>query len=94
MAMETELISKVKNLLVSRHGSDDVRALRSTFETYDRNKSGCLEAEELGKVLEDADIGNRLTRGMWVKGILARLDRSKRGALSWDDFVVVLDVAA
>ena len=94
MGMETELISKVKNLLVSRHGTDDVRALRTTFEAYDANRSGCLEAEELGRVLEDAKIGNGLTRAIWIKGILARLDRSKRGALSWDDFVVVLDVAA
>lgn len=86
MNPETELITKVKKLITDRHGVDDQRALRSTFEAYDRNGSGRLEAEELTRVLEDAGIGNKLTRGMWVKGILSKLAREASDALSWNDF--------
>lgn len=90
MAPETELITKVRNLLLKVHGKDDIAALRTSFDAYDRNKSGRLEPDELAVVLEDAGIGNKLTRGMWVKGILARLDTDKDNALSWDDFSAVL----
>ena len=93
MAPETELITKVRMLLVKQHGSDDVASLKKGFFAYDRNGSGRLEAEELTNVLEDAGIGNKLTRGMWVKGILARLDRDRDNALSWDDFSPLLDAA-
>lgn len=93
MSMEQELITKVRALMVARCGRDDVSALREVFDAYDHNKSGCLEPDELSRVLEDAQIGNKLTRGMWVKGILAKLDRSQRNALAWADFEPVLDAA-
>lgn len=93
MAPETELVTKVRQLLVKRSGSDDLGALRASFFAYDKNRTGHLEPEELHEVLEDAGIGNKLTRGMWVKGILARLDSAKKNALSWDDLVPVLDAA-
>jgi Ca2+-binding EF-hand superfamily protein len=93
MAPEVELVTKVKRLLQARSGRDDIAALREGFEAYDVNRTGCLEPEELQRVLEDADIGNKFTRGMWVKGILARLDRDRDNALSWDDFAQVLDAA-
>ena len=93
MAPETELITKVRQLLVKKHGSDDVASLKRGFESYDRNRTGRLEAEELQAVLEDAGIGNRFTRGMWVKGILARLDHDRDEAIAWDDFSGLLDAA-
>lgn len=86
MSPETELITKVKKLITDRHGVDDAAALRNTFEAYDRNQTGRLEPDELTRVLEDAGIGNKLTRGMWVKGILTALARDCRDALSWNDF--------
>lgn len=95
MNPETEIISKVKNLITRRHGSDDHGALRATFEAYDQNQTGRLEPDELAKVLEDAGVGNKLTRGMWVKGILSRLARERHDALSWNDFAhAVLPKAA
>ena len=93
MAPETELVTKVRQLLVKRCGNDDSGALRESFFAYDKNRTGHLEPEELQQVLEDAGIGNKLTRGMWVKGILARLDHAKKNALSWDDFAPMLDAA-
>ncbi|MFO0744949.1 MAG: EF-hand domain-containing protein [Myxococcota bacterium] len=93
MSPETELITKVKKLVTDRHGVDDHAALRNTFEAYDRNRTGCLEPEELSRVLEDAGIGNKLTRGMWVKGILSRLAREANDALSWNDFASAVQAA-
>lgn len=92
MAPETELVTKVRKLLLDRCGRDDVSALRESFFAYDKNKTGHLEPEELSEVLADAGIGNTFTRGMWVKGILGRLAGSKN-ALSWDDFAPMLDAA-
>lgn len=94
MAPEIELITKVRRLLVVKHGNDSVASLRKSFDAYDRNGSGCLEADELASVLEDAGIGNRFTRKMWVKGILSRLDQDGDDAISWDDFSGLLDKAA
>jgi len=93
MAPETELVTKVRKLLLDRCGSDDVAALRESFFAYDKNKTGRLEPDELYVVLEDAGIGNTFTRGMWVKAILARLDNTKKNALGWDDFAPMLDAA-
>jgi len=86
MNPEIELITKVKKLITTRHGNDDAQALRQTFEAYDKNGTGRLEPDELSRVLEDAGIGNKLTRGMWVKGILSKLAREVNDALSWNDF--------
>lgn len=94
MAPETELITKVRQLLVNKHGDDSVASLKKSFHAYDRNQTGRLEADELHEVLADAGIGNRLTRGMWVKGIMARLDSDRDDAISWDDFSGLLDEAA
>ena len=83
MAPETELVTKVRALLNNRHGGDGQEQLRAAFEIYDRNRSGSLEADELADFLADAGIGNKMTRGFWVKGILARL-AANEDALSWD----------
>lgn len=93
MAPETELITKVRQLLVKQHGSDDVASLKKSFYSYDRNRTGRLEVEELTVVLEEAGVGNKFTRGFWVKGILARLDTDRDDAISWDDFSGLLDAA-
>ena len=94
MAPETELITKVRQLLVRKHGSDDVASLKKGFDSYDLNRTGRLEAEELHAVLEDAGIGNRFTRGMWLKAIMARLDHDRDDAIAWDDFSGLLQNAA
>ena len=93
MAPEIELITKVRQLLIKQHGCDDVAALERTFHAYDRNRTGRLEVDELSLVLLDAGVGNKLTRSLWVKGILARLDHDRDDALSWEDFSPLLDAA-
>lgn len=93
MARERELITKLRSWLRRLHGSDDTTAMRKAFDTYDRDGDGELAPNELGAVLADAGVGNKLTRGAWVKGILSRLDRDGRGALSWDDFQAAINGA-
>jgi hypothetical protein len=44
------------------------------FSSYDRNKDGLITASELTVWLDDADVGNFLTRQMWVEGIMGRVD--------------------
>ncbi len=91
MERERELIMKIRNMLQRHHGGDDPTAMRKAFSMYDRSGNGELGPNELAVVLADAGVGNALTRGAWVRGILSRLDSEGRGALSWSDFQAALD---
>ena len=57
------------------------------FGRYDRNGDGRLTAAELATWLEDADVGNWLTRAMWVDGIMRRVDDSGDAAISLDELM-------
>lgn len=82
-----ELVDKVSRLFAERFGDD----YRKAFEHYDRDKKdGGINRAELLQLLEDADIGNWLTRGAWAHGILAALDTDKDGAISRAEFEAVL----
>ena len=86
MNPQQEVIQKVRALLVNNYGGFDVHALRRAFDTYDADKDGHLDVVELTRVFTDAGIGNRLTRGMWVKGVLDGLAAERDDALSWEEF--------
>ena len=82
-----ELVEKVVNLCKERFGGD----YRKLFDHYHREKTPeGISREELGVLLEDAGIGNWLSRGMWVTGILEALDTGRDGSISWAEFEAVL----
>jgi Ca2+-binding EF-hand superfamily protein len=86
-AQRQELTDKVTKLVADRFGGD----FRKAFEHYDSGKrDGRIDKAELGKLLEDAGIGNWLTRGAWADGILAALDADKDGTISGPEFETVL----
>jgi hypothetical protein len=37
-------------------------------------------------LLEDADVGNRFTRGIYVTGIVQKMDKNKDGKIQWSEF--------
>lgn len=81
-----ELQDKVTKLVADRFGGDYRRA----FQHYDRTKDGKVGRDELLRMLQDAGIGNWLTRGAWANGILAEVDADKDGMISEAEFQAVL----
>lgn len=75
-----EMIDKLKALSKKRYGSED--AWDKLFLDYDKDHDGQATRAELEKLLEDADIGNRFSRGHWVTGLILELDRDLDGKAS------------
>jgi Ca2+-binding EF-hand superfamily protein len=84
---KNELRDKVSKLVGDKFGGDYHKA----FEHYDDDvKDGTISGRELSKLLMDAGIGNWLTRGAWVSGIISELDTDKDGSISEAEFETVL----
>lgn len=60
----------------------DLAKLKNLFDRFDRDKSGAIEASELGSLLEAfaSGTGERLLEA------LARLDTARRDRVTWDEF--------
>jgi len=87
---EAELVSKISALMQSRYGGTDAVARRRLFQDYDRNADGHICRSELARLLEDAGVGNSLTRGFWVKGVIARLDVDDTQTISYEELEAVM----
>jgi hypothetical protein len=83
-----ELKQKVKTLIDTKYGGDYSKA----FNYYAGlgGEGGLVGHEELMTMLEDAGIGNWLTRGKWADGIIEDLDTNRDKSISWDEFNKVL----
>jgi hypothetical protein len=75
-----ELKRKVLALVNERFHGD----MRTAFDHY--GKDGSVDKDELRALFEDAGVGNRMTRGMWVKGVMEKMDASRDGKITWDEF--------
>ena len=81
-----ELVTKVKALLVKRHGDTTLESMRKLFDHYDTNHDQKISASELEGLLKDADIGNSFTRSAWIKGIIGALDENGDKLIDWGEF--------
>jgi len=86
-AQTRELTDKVTRLIQDRFGGDYSKA----FAHYDSDGDGRIDRGELTRLLEDAGIGNWLTRGAWVAGVVAALDADKDGTISGPELEAVLN---
>ena len=79
-----ELKEKVTAVVNDRFGGDWTKA----FNHYAARSgnAGLVEPGDLRKLLEDANIGNGITRGKWVEGVMKKVDVSNDKAISWDEF--------
>jgi len=94
MASEQEqLVASIESALKSKYGDASLASMRKLFDSYDTNKDGKIDKDELSKLLKDVDIGNSFTRGAWVKGIIEKLDKDSDKAISWDEFQAVATTA-
>jgi Ca2+-binding EF-hand superfamily protein len=83
---QDELVQKVQALMSKRFGSSSPEARRKLFDAYDRDGDGKIDSGELEGLLKDAGVGNALTRGAWIKGIIAAMDQSGDKRIDWDEF--------
>lgn len=90
MSIEAELVGKVRILLQNRFGGVGKEQRAKAFDAYDDNGDGLIDSDELESILADADVGNRFTRGMWVKGVMSRMDSNKDGYIDLREFETVL----
>ena len=79
---EAEVRRKLNALIDRRFGGN----ARAAFDHFDRDGDGCLSRSEVSRALREAGIGNRLTRGFYVDGIMERFDRDGDGRLCWSEF--------
>jgi len=85
MAHEQEkqqLEEKVAALVEARFGGD----YRKAFDHSDSNHDGKVGKDELMALLQDAGIGNFLTRSTWAAGVIEQLDTDGDGRISWPEF--------
>jgi Ca2+-binding EF-hand superfamily protein len=80
-----EIDDKVTALVTTRFGGD----YRAAFAHYDADGNGTIDKDELKALLNDAGIGSGLTRWAWAKGIMAEVDASGDGSISWAEFEAV-----
>lgn len=85
----TELTTKVQRLVERRFQGDG----RAAFDHY-AGADGQVNRDELSRLLSDAGVGNFITRGAWVSGIMERVDGNGNGKISWGEFNAVMRSAA
>lgn len=90
MSIEQELVGKIQTLMRDKFGGVDAPARRKLFDAYDGDGNGQITGDELTRLLSDAGVGNGLTRGFWVKGVMAKLDADKSSTISYAEFEDIL----
>lgn len=81
----TELVQKINTLVTNNHGGN----ARAAFDAY-AGADGQVSRSELSTLLSDAGIGNFVTRGAWVSGIMERVDTNGSNSISWSEFQAVM----
>lgn len=87
-AQKQEIKDKVTRLVDSKYGGDWTKMF--TFYAGQSEAPDEVERKELVVLLEDAGIGNWITRGQWADGIMEDLDTSANNKISWSEFNKVL----
>lgn len=78
------LRAKIRALVAKRYAG----SFRALFDHY--AASGNPDRAALTSLLEDADVGNFFTRGMWADGVMKRVDTNHDGRISWEEFASIV----
>ena len=84
-----ELIGKLEALVQERFDGD----YKAAFDNYanKRSQSGSVDADELSDLLKDAGVGNAFTRGFWVDGVMAEVDKDNDGFITYSELQSILE---
>lgn len=86
MSAQEDLVNKINSLLIHKYGNSAEPNQKRLFESHDKDRDGKIDAKELEGLLREADVGNGITRGAWVRGIMGRMDTDTDGKISWDEY--------
>ena len=83
-----ELIGKLEALVQEQYDGD----YKTAFDHYanKRSESGSVDADELSDLLSDAGVGNAFTRGFWVDGVMAEVDKDNDGFITYSELQSIL----
>ena len=86
-----ELIQKIGALVDERFEGD----FKTGFDHYanKRSESGSIDADELSELLSDAGVGNAFTRGFWVDGVMAEVDKDNDGFITYSELESIVQSA-
>lgn len=83
MDTKEQVIAKLKRLCAERFGDDAKRM----FDNYAVNEN--IDRNGLLKVLEEADIGGRFTRGIYATKVMEEIDKNNDGLISFVELSIV-----
>lgn len=81
-----ELIDKAFAYVKATFGGD----YKAAFDDFDRDSDGTIDHNELVEFLKACDIGSRLSRGAWARGVMEEVDADKNGRITWTEFQAAL----
>eukprot|EP00761_Pharyngomonas_kirbyi_P011416 gb/GECH01011441.1/.p1 GENE.gb/GECH01011441.1/~~gb/GECH01011441.1/.p1 ORF type:complete len:610 (+),score=136.96 gb/GECH01011441.1/:1-1830(+) len=73
--------------LESKFSADEVKSLKATFQSFDADSSGSIDAAELQSALEK--LGETVARSR-VNELIAEVDLDKSGTVEWNEFLQVM----
>jgi hypothetical protein len=79
------LREKIRALVARRYGNSFV-ALFNHYGAHGADHAALVQ------LLEDADVGNIFTRGLWADGVMKRVDANHDGLISWEEFASIVSL--
>lgn len=90
---ERELVTKIDTLLRKRYGNATNNAQHQLFTSFDKDGDGKITDGELSDLLKAAGIGNGITRGAWVRGIMDIMNTDGEPGITWDEYLSAIQAA-
>lgn len=87
-AEETEIRTKVEALAKARYGDTSPASLKRLFLSYDADRDGLANKDEIEALFADADVGSWATRGLYASGTIDAMDKNGDGKVSWEEYAV------
>jgi Ca2+-binding EF-hand superfamily protein len=86
MSTQEELVTKIDKLLRKKYGNNSIQSQQRLFNSHDKDSDGKIDSTELSALLKEASVGNAITRGAWVRGIMDHMDTDHDGMISWPEY--------
>lgn len=77
-----DAIDKLQLFVAENYGG----SYEAAFRSYDKDGDSKISSVELASLLYDAEIGSRLTRGIYVRQVIDHVDSDGDGKVSWAEF--------
>lgn len=83
---EADVIGGIRRLCEKKYGNSEPSNLKKMFESYDGNGDGCLNSNELNRLLKDANSCHWLGCGVVSAEIIKSLDKDANKCISWAEY--------